>query len=171
VVLLTADLIAVDRGESGQTGVDLCLKKPFLRSELLAAVAAAARLTPVPDNRAPNDRVFDDAVFGELSQSLDAASCVSYLDAAVGRIEDLLILLARPDVAENLTLRNAVHDLIGVTGLLGLGALSSCLRLFDIAPDGTTAATALRDAATIAVQVQRGQREPFLSGHGAVSED
>jgi hypothetical protein len=102
---------------------------------------------------------------------LDAASCVSYLDAAVGRIEDLLILLARPDVAENLTLRDAVHDLIGVTGLLGLGALSSCLRLFDIAPDGTTAAAALRDAATIAVQVLRGQREPFLSGHGAVSED
>jgi hypothetical protein len=136
----------------------------------LAAVAAAARLTPVPDNRAPNDRVFDDAVFGELSQSLDAASCVSYLDAAVGRIEDLLILLARPDVAENLTLRDAVHDLIGVTGLLGLGALSSCLRRFDIAPDGTVTAAALRDAATIAVQVLRGQREPFLSGLGAASE-
>jgi two-component system, sensor histidine kinase and response regulator len=169
VVLVTADLIAVDQGESGRTGVDLCLKKPFLRSELLAAVAAAARLTPVPDAVVPNHQVFDDAVFSELSQSLDAASCAGYLDAAVGRIEDLLVLLERPDVAENLTVRDAVHDLIGVTGLLGLGALSSCLRLFDITPDWTTAA-ALRDTAAAALQGLRRQREPFLAGDGAAPE-
>jgi signal transduction histidine kinase/CheY-like chemotaxis protein len=46
VVLVTADLVAIGQGASEHSGVDICLMKPFTRTELLAAVASAVHLAP-----------------------------------------------------------------------------------------------------------------------------
>jgi hypothetical protein len=155
VVLLTADPDACIRGASGQTGVDVCVMKPFKRGELLAAIAKAARLTPEPEAVSSVRPAPDGAVFSELKKSLDDKTCTAYLAAAATRIQDLLGLLARPDATENPTTRDAVHDLIGVTGLLGLTDLSVRLRQFDIAKDRAAPLVPLREAATEAFHLLR----------------
>ena len=132
VVLVTADLVALGEGASGQAGIDLCLMKPFTRAELLAAVATAARRPSTPRTDAPEPKVLDESAFAELRHGLGDAKLAEHLEAAARRIEDLLGMLRCPDAAESATVRDAVHDLVGISGLLGLATLSSCLRRFDI---------------------------------------
>jgi CheY-like chemotaxis protein len=155
VVLVTADLVALGEGASGQSGVDLCLMKPFTRPELLAAVAKAAN-----GRQAAAHDVLDGTTFGELKDSLGATKFGVHLRAATHRIEDLIAMLKRPGAAESAIVREAAHDLVGVSGLLGLTALSETLRRFDLAEDRVVAIEPLREAATEAVLVLRQQQVP-----------
>jgi signal transduction histidine kinase/CheY-like chemotaxis protein len=154
VVLVSADLIAIGRGESGQTGVDVCVIKPFTRAELLAAVANAARLRPALAEGLPDHPLVDEATLGELRKYLSPAAFAAHLDMAARRIEDLLVLLETPDATPAV---DAIHDLVGIAGLLGFKALSSCLRRFDIAEDRAGPEAALREAAADAIEVLRRQ--------------
>jgi signal transduction histidine kinase/CheY-like chemotaxis protein len=155
VVLVTADLIAIEAGESSQTGVDVCVRKPFTRSELLAAVATASRLIPAPDQQPGGDPVLDLGALAELRRSLGDRAFAGHLDAAVQRIGDLIALLERPNAGENHALGDAAHDLTGVAGLLGLTALSPSLRWFDTARDRMEPAAALHEAAVAAREALR----------------
>jgi len=149
IVLVTADMSALDREATSQTGVDVCLKKPFNRVELLAAVDEAARLTPVreaaawagpaPDGNAPG---------------------AGYLGAATCRIEELLQSLEKPGATEDPMVRETVHELVGVTGLLGFTSLSQSLRQFDIALRRSGPASERCGAAAAAIQALRRQLEP-----------
>jgi signal transduction histidine kinase/CheY-like chemotaxis protein len=159
VVLVTADLVALGIGESGGSGVDVCVRKPFTRSELLAAVGTAAYPIPMPDGAAFDGPVIDDAIFKELKGDLGEAAFETQLGAAARRIGDLLALLDRPDAPESTTVRDAVHDLIGVTGLMGFTALATCLRRFDTAREATSPVTALREAATEALRALHRRQE------------
>ena len=163
VVLVTADLLALDASESGQTGVDICVRKPFTRTELLSAVAAASRLTPVPDASSSENPVLNEAALAELAQSLGDEACATHLEAAMERIEALLVLLDSPDATEDLAVRDAVHDLVGVAGLLGLTELSINLRWFDTAPDRAAPAAAVHEAAAAAVRALRRRPETLLA--------
>jgi signal transduction histidine kinase/DNA-binding response OmpR family regulator len=158
VVLVTADLVAIGRGKSGQTGVDVCVTKPFTRAELLTAVATAARLTPVT-GLDPSAVASDAITLSTLKRGMDDGAFAAQIDAVTHRIEALLKLLEAPGAAESLTLRDAVHDLVGIAGLLELTAFGACLRLFDTATDRAAHAPALRDAATAALRTLR-QPEP-----------
>ena len=115
----------------------MLLRKPFSRTELLGAVATAARLTPVPDAIGADNPALDEANLADLRRNVGQAAFDGHLEAAAGRIADLLTLLERPNAADDPTVRDAVHDLIGVSGLLGLTVLGSGLRRFDIASDRT----------------------------------
>jgi CheY-like chemotaxis protein len=158
VVLVTADLVAIGRGESDQTGVDVCVMKPFTRAELLAAVATAARSTQRPE--LSDSPVLDATALDSLKDTLGEAAFATQLDGAVRRIGGLVELLERPDATESPEVRDAVHDLIGVAGLLGLRALGVCLRRFDIAQERKAPALALREAASDAVRALRQWHEP-----------
>jgi CheY-like chemotaxis protein len=70
VVLVTANLITNDHVALGGTGVDVCVLKPFTRAELLAAVATAARLMPVPAPHSAGNSVVDQYVLTELKDIL-----------------------------------------------------------------------------------------------------
>jgi signal transduction histidine kinase/CheY-like chemotaxis protein len=159
VVLVTADLGALDRGASGQTGVDVCVRKPFTRIELLVAVATAARLTSAPEPLASDNPVLDEAILVEVRRSVGDIAFSGHLDAAARRIKDLLMLLDAPNATSDPTVRDAVHDLVGVAGLLGFTALSSRLRNFDLARDRTEPAIALRESARDALTALRRRRE------------
>jgi len=54
-------------------------------------------------------------------------------------------LLDDPATAESPATRDAVHDLVGIAGLLGLTTLATCLRQFDIATDRGANTPALRE--------------------------
>jgi signal transduction histidine kinase/DNA-binding response OmpR family regulator len=155
IVLVTADLAALQRGASGQDGFDLCVMKPLTRPELLDAVDAAARLTPVPEVDDPDSPVLDPFILAQLCDSLGEATVDTHFRAAATRIEALLVLLRSPDATSGPEVRDAVHDLVGVAGMMGMTALSSCLRRFDIAEDREGPATALRDAAEATVKTLR----------------
>lgn len=108
----------------------------------------------------PRPEVADPPVLGAgvampLTDGLGEEALAAHRNAAAGRIEDLLALLERPDAAENSVVGDAVHDLVGVSGMLGLTALAGCLRRFDLAEDRNAPAAALRDAATDAVRALR----------------
>ena len=160
VVLVTADLVALRAAESGQAGVDVCVRKPFTKLELLAAVATAARLTPVADAFGSDDLGLDTAGLCQFRRSLRDPAFAPRLDAAADRIADLITLLERPDAQNDATVREAVHDLVGVAGLLGLTALSANLRWFDTAEDRAAPAAALHAAAAAALRALRREREP-----------
>jgi signal transduction histidine kinase/DNA-binding response OmpR family regulator len=113
IVLVTADLAALERGASGQAGVDHCLMKPFTRTELLTIVATAARVTSGPPDDTGESRVIDASVLAEMESRLGQAMTASHLRAAARRIEDLLAMLECPGVAENPAIGSAAHDLIG----------------------------------------------------------
>lgn len=164
IVLVTADIAAVRAGESGQTGVDLCVQKPFTRAGLLAAVAAAARLAPVPDAGDANDPAFDTAALADLKQTLGNASFASHLDEAARRIANLLDLLERPDAPRNPDLCEAAHDFAGVAGMMGLNALAADLQQFDTAADRSAPAAALHDTAKAALKALRRYQESAAAG-------
>jgi signal transduction histidine kinase/DNA-binding response OmpR family regulator len=157
VVLVTADLVALAAGASGHAGIDGCVRKPFTRAELLAAVLTAARLTPVPTD---DEEVLNPATLTDLKRNLGDAALATHLGTAARRIGDLLGLLERPGAHENPAVRDAVHDLIGVAGLLGLTALAANLRWFDTASDREAPAAALHDAATAALRTLHREQEP-----------
>jgi CheY-like chemotaxis protein len=159
IVLVTADLVAIRTGESGRAGVDVCVRKPFTRAELLSAVATAARLAPVPDAVAPHHALLNPTVLAELKQALGEAAFAAHLDAATERIGGLLKLLNCPDAPESRELREAAHDLVGVSGLLGLPRLAADLRWFDAATDRSAATAALHDTAEASMQALRCQQE------------
>jgi CheY-like chemotaxis protein len=148
VVMVTANLIANDHIGSGGTGVDVCVMKPFTRTELLAAVESAAQLMPAPERDSTADPVLDRCILIELRDSLGAAGFSTQVEVMVRRIEDLLALLGSPDATQNPALRKALHDLGGGAGLFGLTALSSSLRRFDAGHGGAASAAALREIAT-----------------------
>jgi signal transduction histidine kinase len=166
VVLVSADLAALSQGRSGRTGVDLCLMKPFTRAELLTAVADAARLTAMPRHDVPGVPVpgaspaLDATIVSDLTGMLGEVDFAMHREAAGRRIEALIDLLRRPDATESPTVRDAVHDLVGVSGMLGLTALASSLRRFDLAEDRAMPAAALRDAAEEAVRALCAERRP-----------
>jgi signal transduction histidine kinase/CheY-like chemotaxis protein len=148
LVLVTADLVALGMGRSGRTGVDVCLMKPFTRAELLEAVATASRL--------PGVEIADPPVLTrELADKLAEEAFSAHRGAAAGRIEDLMALLERPDATESQVVKDAVHDLVGISGMLGLTALAGCLVRFDVAEDRSGPAAALRDAGADAVRALR----------------
>jgi signal transduction histidine kinase/CheY-like chemotaxis protein len=155
VVLVTADLVALGFGESGQAGVDVCVRKPFTRAELLAAVEAAGRLTPVPNPDFATDPYLEQTGGGALKAAPDDAAFATRFDGAASRIEDLLARLDSPDGSEDPMAWAAVHDLIGVTGLMGLTELAEALHRFDTARDKTAPAAALAAAATEALRMLR----------------
>ena len=76
------------------------------------------------------------------------------------RIEDLLQSLEKPDATEDPVVREAVHELVGVTGLLGFTSLSQSLRQFDVALNGSGPAAERCEAAAAAMQALRRQLEP-----------
>ena len=121
VVLLTADLAARRHGIASGAGVDLCLMKPFRGDELLEAVHEAASLVPPPDRS-----ILDDAALSQLLAGMGRDAADARLDAVARRIADLLTMLDTPD-ADPMECEQAAHDLVGVTGLMGLTALSTCL--------------------------------------------
>jgi CheY-like chemotaxis protein len=146
VVLVTADLAARDRGLSGQAGVDLCLLKPFTRAELLDTVQEAARLTPVPD---PTDcPILDATILGQLRESLGDRATEEHLRAASRRLDALSALLRTPDAARSPDVEDAVHDLAGVAGIMGMTALSVCLMRFHTASDRAGPVASLREMLT-----------------------
>jgi len=164
IVLVTADLVAIRAGESGQTGVDVCVRKPFKRAELLAAVATAARLAPVPDAVASDHEALNPAALAELKQTAGDVAFAGHLDEAARRIAGLLALLERPDAPENPHLRETVHDLVGVAGMIGLTALASSLRCFDTAADRSAPSAALHEAAEASLLALRRYQEPAAAG-------
>ncbi len=155
VVLVSADLVAIGRGASGQTGVDVCVMKPFTRGELLTAIATAARLTSVPDGCRPDGPVLDATAADSLKGSMNDTAILAQFEKAADRIAVLITLLEIPDPTENDVLGDAVHDLIGIAGILGLTALGTCLRRYDTAREKTAPAAALYDAATEALRTLR----------------
>ncbi len=160
VVLVTANLIANDHVASGDTGVDVCVMKPFTRAELLAAVATAARLMPVPAPRFAGNSMLDQYVLTELKDILGAEGFLTQVEVTVRRIEDLLVLLEAPDASQNPALRDTLHDLGGGVGLFGLTALSSSLRRFDIEYGDGVSAAALREVAIQSVRALQEIRQP-----------
>jgi signal transduction histidine kinase/CheY-like chemotaxis protein len=151
VVLVTADMTAIDLGKSCDAGVDVCLTKPFSSAELLEAVGKAALLTPTPDPVSTDLPVLDVAILADLRQTSDVTLLVSYFAGAAKRIDALLPLLKKPDVAGNPAARDEIHDLVGVTGILGLRRLSARLRQFDVAENRAAHAASLREAASEAL--------------------
>jgi signal transduction histidine kinase/DNA-binding NarL/FixJ family response regulator len=164
IVLVTADLAAIRAGESGQTGVDVCVRKPFTRAELLSAVATAARLAPLPDPAVFGTEVLDTAALAELKQTLGYVTFTAQLDGAARRIAGLLSLLAAPDAPDQPELRDAAHDLAGICGLMGLNVLGSTLRWFDTATDRTAPTAALHEAAEASLRALRRQQEAAAAG-------
>jgi len=153
VVLVTADLAVLNANVSGPAGVNT-------RGELLAAVSTAARQSPVPEAGAATNLVLDESVLGELRQCLSDEAYRSHVQVASRRIDDLITLLQSPDADGSTPLRDAVHDLIGVAGLLGLTALSVNLQWFETADDRLEATAALVEAAAAAIRALRHQLEP-----------
>ena len=142
IVLLTADPSARDRPGWQAAGIDLLVRKPFTRAELLDAMEAAARLAqPSAGGKLP---LVDGAVLDQLAASIGPQTRDTHLRAIAARIEALLRLLPRPNSAET---RDAAHDLTGMAGVLGLSALGARLAGFETAPDPAAAADALRTVA------------------------
>jgi signal transduction histidine kinase/FixJ family two-component response regulator len=164
IVLVTADIAAVRDGESGQTGVDLCVQKPFTRTELLAAVTAAARLAPVPDAPDSDSPALNMAALAELKQTVGNVAFAAHLNGATGRIADLVTLLESPDALDNPNLGEAAHDLIGVAGLMGFTVLGAALQRFDSATDRAIPAAALLEAAKASLQALRCQLASAAAG-------
>jgi two-component system sensor histidine kinase RpfC len=164
IVLITADIAAIRAGEAGRTGVDLCVQKPFTRTELLNTVAAAARLAPVPDAAVADDPALSLTVLAELKQTAGDVAFAGHLDQAARRIAELLELLERPGAPENPELREAAHDLAGVSGMIGLTALGSALRWFDTAVDRTAPAAAVHEAARESLLALRRLQETAAAG-------
>jgi signal transduction histidine kinase/CheY-like chemotaxis protein len=164
IVLVTADIAAIRAGEAGQTGVDLGVQKPFTKAGLLAAVAAAAQLAPVPDANDPNDPALNTATLADLKQSLGDVAFAGHLEKATRRIADLLKLLEQPDAPVSPELRDAAHDFLGVAGMMGLNALAAGLQLFDTASDRSESAAALRETAEAALHALRRHRESAAAG-------
>ena len=165
VVLVTADLAARDLETSGATGLTACLMKPFTRAGLLAATEAAARMTPPritsPGTMAPDSppaSLLDGAILADLHASMGADAVEAHFQAAARRIEDLLTLLDTARAAGGAPVGDAVHDLVGVTGLLGLSALSACLRRFETHDDSATL-SALRESAAGSLLALRRRQE------------
>ncbi len=154
---------------------------------------SAARLTPVPDGEpyhgdptthergrddaAISHQVLNAAVLADLRHAVGGAAFATHLGTAMRRIGDLLILLERPDAHEPRppadfadTVGDAVHDLVGVAGLLGLTALAANLRWFDTSLDRAAPAAALRDAAAAALAALRRQQEPASAGSASGSD-
>ncbi len=171
VVLVTADLVAIGRGRSGQTGVDVCVTKPFTRAELLAAVATAARITPAMDQDGrlppapgqekakapgePREDATEETALVTLKRDMGGTAFASQIADVTRRIESLLEFLEDPVRAGAQTTGDAVHDLVGIAGLLGLAEFGSSLTQFDTATDRAAHAPALRDAAIAALRTLR----------------
>ncbi len=164
IVLVTADLGALRAGASGQTGVDGCVRKPFTRAGLLSVIASAARLAPVPDVSASANDVLSADTLADLKQTLGDTAFAGQLDAMTDRIADLLTLLERPDAPANPAVREAAHNLAGVSGLMGLTALGTCLQWFDTAADRTAPAAALQEAAEASLRALRAQQTAAAAG-------
>jgi HPt (histidine-containing phosphotransfer) domain-containing protein len=72
----------------------------------------------------------------------------------------LLQSLEKPGATEDPMVRETVHELVGVTGLLGFTSLSQSLRQFDIALRRSGPASERCGAAAAAIQALRRQLEP-----------
>jgi hypothetical protein len=119
--------------------------KPFKGAELLEAVHEAASLVPPPDSS-----ILDDAALSQLLAGMGRDAADARLDGVARRIADLLTMLDAPD-ADPVECEEAAHDLVGITGLMGLTALSTCLTLLETAEDRGASEAALREAAMNAI--------------------
>jgi CheY-like chemotaxis protein len=164
IVLITADIAAIRAGQAGRTGVDLCVQKPFTRTELLDAVATAAQLAPVPDASGADDPTLSMTVLAELKQTAGDTAFAGHLDQTARRIAELLQMLERPDAPDTPELREAAHDLAGVSGMIGLTALGTALRWFDTAADRTAPAAAVHEAAEASLLALRRLQETAVAG-------
>lgn len=160
VVLLTADLSARQSETARAAGIDFHVAKPFKRLELLGVIDAAARLAPAPDG--PDGPILDPYILDQLLSGMGRDTVDQHLDTAARRIEDLLVLLRRSP-REPAT-RDAVHDLTGISGLLGLSALSAAARRFDTAVNPSGQADALADIAIATRQELNRRRLPAATG-------
>ena len=91
-----------------------------------------------------------------LRDNLGPEEFASQIDTAIERINALRALLTASEVKENPdlpALGDAVHDLVGISGLLGLTAFSAGLRRFDTAR--TRDVTALEEMAAAATSALR----------------
>lgn len=156
IVLVTADLAAQTLGVTSDARIDLCLMKPFTRSELLEAVDAVTALVP-PDDPLP---VLDRALLEELAATMGRDKVDGNLRTARQRIEAFLRQPGDPDGGDRET---TMHDLTGIAGALGLSELSGCLRRADPALPGGGAPSreaASRALAAIARYLERPGEPP-----------
>ncbi len=151
IVLLTADVSAWRSAASLRAEIDFHVTKPFKPHELLRPVEAASRLGAAAGD--PDEPVLDRAILDQLLASMGPDAIDGHLDTAARRIEALLACLAvSPGGVDT---RDAVHDLVGVAGLLGLSALSAAARRFDQDQDPVSNAVALSAAASEALVTLR----------------
>ena len=156
IVLLTADVAASGAAALGHAGIDFCLNRPFRRAELRAAVARAGRMRGMAARGVPAATpVLDEDVLNDLRWALGAEIFAPRVAKAIQRIDDLIVLLGQPDCAGAEQAKDAAHDLVGISGLLGLAHFAVCLSDFDTAEDRGAAADDVRRAAREALQALR----------------
>jgi CheY-like chemotaxis protein len=161
IVAVTANSAEPREETYRKAGIGWHLSKPFTCDALLSMVDTVAadsgrgamtvtHLAPVPVGEPLP--VLDEAVLGQLASRMSADNIEAYLRTLLGRVDDLLALLAGPDAAG---LAELVHEMQGSVGLLGFTALGARLHEYEAA--GGSSAAALLDVAeqTRAVLHQR----------------
>jgi signal transduction histidine kinase/CheY-like chemotaxis protein len=134
VIVVTADQDGPRKVAAHKDMANFCLTRPFKRAELLAAVASAAGFNPLgPEAQDAPD--LDGDSLADLRRSLGDAAFATQMRTALGRIEGLTTLLESPSAESDPEMGEAVHDMIGISGLFGLTALSLSLRRFDVGQD------------------------------------
>jgi signal transduction histidine kinase/DNA-binding response OmpR family regulator len=159
IVLLTADLAASGMAASAHAGIDFCLNRPFRRAELREAVARAARMHAAVARGVPDAKPALDAdTLNDLRCALGAEIFAVRIAETIQRIDDLIALTLVPDCAGAERAREAAHDLVGISGLVGLADLAACLCDFDTAENRAAAAQAIREVAGEALRALRAIR-------------
>jgi CheY-like chemotaxis protein/HPt (histidine-containing phosphotransfer) domain-containing protein len=127
IVAVTANALDRHAEECRRAGMSEYLAKPFVKSELLAAVSrAAARKKPMPSATQPTNH--GDCV-KQLGAFMDTDAVERLLDCLALRIESLLRQLDDPYCsASSDAIGSLAHEVAGSAGTLGFTALSSAAK-------------------------------------------
>ena len=127
IVAMTANALDRHAEECRQAGMSEYLAKPFLRAELLAAVArAAARRSKMPSGAAPTT---GGNCPEQLATFMGTDAVERLLDCLALRIESLLRQLDDPYcTASSDAIGDLAHEVAGSAGTLGFTALSSAAK-------------------------------------------